>query len=196
MSRVFASETVDQFTESYQMLKGVRVLFQHLLASAILVVGCNSPDGRGTANETPTLPKSETAPVTPIAHETPPPLTPPDLQFLGARFERADPSTPGYYWLKATLKNSGPGTAEFEGACKWKCPAGLTVSGGARLAGSLQEGMTLQFNPTHFGGMCAGPPALVDVSCELDVRRMGNSGPGSHQQHRRVKWSKRVEVQF
>ena len=94
----------------------------------------------------------------------------PVVRFTSARFTNEG----GALWLNATIHNSGPGEAFFKALCTWKCPAGLTISGGAVVApdNRLTQGKTGSFMAPA-SGMCDGPPAVLDIQCRVEVKSGG-----------------------
>ena len=111
-------------------------------------------------------PSTDTHPPGPTIKPVQPPPGPPSLAITRTEFLHAA----GQYWLKATLRNNGPGTAYFSGGCTWKCPGGLTLSGGADIiqGGVLVAGRELPYEGIA-SGMCAGPPAQLQTDCSLRV---------------------------
>jgi len=92
---------------------------------------------------------------------------PPAVDILGVRMQKQQT----LYMVTADFYNRGPGTAGVNGSCRWQCPAGLILSGGAQV---VSNGYLVQNREAPYSGiasgMCAGPPALMQLDCTVEVR--------------------------
>lgn len=168
------------------------LLLACLAISSSAFVGCNQRSKPGESSSPgPALqrPSNSTvpSPVPPISADP----VPPDVRFADLHFEKEHDQ----YLLKVKARNNGQGTAHVNGGCTWKCPAGLILRGGAQVVsgGFIVQGGEFSYLGIA-SGMCAGPPALLNLDCSFDVQGDVDGKPGS--QKKAVQWSQQVQIPF
>ena len=73
----------------------------------------------------------------------------------------------------ALVQNSGPGAAEIDGECGWKCPVVIQqVTGGVTVARGefIQAGQKRTVSADGMATICDNNPLPIPVSCTLHVR--------------------------
>ena len=127
-------------------------------------------------------------PATPVSSDP----DPPTVEVLSVAIQKQ----PGLnqYMVTAQLSNRGPGTANISGGCNWQCPEGLILKGGAQVVsgGYLVQDRQIPYSGIA-NGMCAGPPAFLQLNCSLEIRGYDvNDHVGNRA--RTVNWNGQVSV--
>lgn len=176
---------------------------RNCIVLACLAATACDPPGCGSSRRERLSPDSDSRrrdplspnPAPPNPAPAPAPARAPDVQFVSVAFEKQA----GAYSLVGGVRNNGPGDAHFDGACNWTCPAGTVVGGGAQFisGGVLAAGGQRSYTQPA-SGMCAGPPAVLQVSCRLEVRawRGSRAETESGSQVKIVNWSGQVRPPF
>jgi hypothetical protein len=130
--------------------------------AALVWLGC----GFG---ETPRQPPPPPPPPPTLASPTQPPL-PADLQILGVNAALSSQGN-NFRVLKVDVQNSEPGIANsFDLVCNWSCPGGSVSNYGAVIVqgGYLKGHGRFSYQNDGLIG-CAGPPAILNLMCTVDV---------------------------
>jgi hypothetical protein len=116
---------------------------------------------------------------------------PPGFSFpAGPAFEMRN----GRYHFKLTVRNDGPGAAHVSATCNWTCQGGVVISGWSQVVkgGYLAAEQTQSYSALA-NGMCIGPPALINATCEVEMRGYGSDNKPSNQSRKRT-WTGSVVV--
>jgi hypothetical protein len=143
--------------------------------TAVVCTGCpGKPEVKSTINP----PGNVVDPAVKQPQPAPQPanLPVPSVQILSVGFQREGGS--GTLQLAPMVQNSGPGMAEVNGSCQWRCLVPTPqVSGGLGLASAEFLGAGQRRTLVGNGAVvCGDNPAPVQLSCNFTVRPVDSTG--------------------